>query len=131
MRSNRSLLTLVFIMLGIAATDASAQTPQATRVALIAGVLAVGLIVRWPWRDFVSDDWTTFLQYWQRFLIAFGGFPALRYAFSNYSAPYQYLLAITTQTLGMLPPMHQVKLVSVVFDAGMFTKFIPNTLARN
>ncbi len=64
----------------------------------------------------MSDDWTTFLKFWQRFLIEFGGFPALRYAFSNYSAPYTYLLAVVTQTLGLLPPMHQVKLVSVLFD---------------
>ncbi len=83
---------------------------------IVVSALIIGFVARWLLRDFASDDWTTFLKFWQRFLIEFGGFPALRYAFSNYAAPYTYLLAIVTQTLGTLPPMHQVKLVSVLFD---------------
>ncbi len=86
---------------------------------ILGGALVIGCSVRWLARDFVSDDWETFLKFWQRFLIAFDGFPALRYAFSNYSAPYTYLLAIVTQVLGGLPPLYQIKLVSVLFDVAL------------
>jgi len=101
-------------------TAAPAPTADADlrriRLILIVSALAVGLAARYVWRDFMSDDWTTFLQYWQRFLIAFGGIPAWRYGFSNYAAPYTYVLTLATQTLGALPALYQVKLASVVFD---------------
>jgi Gpi18-like mannosyltransferase len=90
--------------------------PFAFSAGIVAVTLFMGLSVRWMLRDFVSDDWNVFLKFWQRFLITFGGFPALRYAFSNYSAPYTYLLALSTQTLGGLPALYQIKFVTIVFD---------------
>lgn len=100
-------------------TEASASRARTAGVILIATAVIAGLAVRWALRDFISGDWTLYLQYWQRFLVEYDGLPALRYAFSNYTAPYTYTLAIATQLLQSLLPLHQIKLVSVLFDLAL------------
>ncbi|MFF1615046.1 glycosyltransferase 87 family protein [Amycolatopsis sp. NPDC058278] len=97
---------------------------RARRLYLIGLVAAIGLLafaVRWSLIRYDTSDYREFLRPWYEFIIQHGGFRALREDFSDYNAPYRYLLVVLTYL--PLPPHGAVKALSVLFDvvAAYFT----------
>ncbi len=85
-------------------------------VILILGVLlALGL--RYALKDFRSGDLVYFLEPWYRFIDEHGEWGALKYAFSDYTPPYLYLMSLAHWLFhDVLPPLYAIKLISVSFD---------------
>ena len=82
---------------------------------LIAGVLAA-LAVRIPPLSRVSSDMNMSLIPWYDFIVANGGFAALRHDFGDYNVPYLYLLTLATLSASWLPKVWAIKTMSIVFD---------------
>jgi Gpi18-like mannosyltransferase len=64
--------------------------------------------------DFESVDYRIFLSRWYDFIVSHGGFGALQYDFSNYSALYLYFLTLATYL--PLDKLYAIKLISISFD---------------
>ncbi|MDT7679678.1 MAG: hypothetical protein QOD82_7596 [Pseudonocardiales bacterium] len=77
-------------------------------------LLVVAAVVRLAFVDFQSPDYQRFLVPWAAFIEQHGGFRALRYGFSNYNAPYLYLMAAASYL--PLSPLVTVKLISAIFE---------------
>ncbi|WP_370026960.1 glycosyltransferase 87 family protein [Planotetraspora sp. GP83] len=83
------------------------------------GIILAAVAVRACKFDFESTDYTVHLKHWYDYIHGHGGFSAVgdnfsTYNFSDYNAPYLYLLAALTY----LPVQAQagIKLISVIFD---------------
>ena len=81
---------------------------------VLALIVADGLVFRWGFRDLHAGDFIYFFRPWYDFIVEHHGFAALRYDFTNYNAPYLYLLAAVTYL--PVKAIVGVKLISVVFD---------------
>ncbi len=89
-------------------------------LALLASVLpplllVLGLGLRWLGLPLVSLDMSVYLFGWYDTLAA-KGFSAFREAFSNYTPPYLYLLALAALTRGLLAKVTAIKLIAILFD---------------
>ena len=78
-------------------------------------VLILGVIVRLPWIYYISGDYILYLKPWY-YTIVDEGLAVWEWAFSNYNAPYLYLLALATIYLPNLSPLIVVKAISIIFD---------------
>jgi Gpi18-like mannosyltransferase len=81
---------------------------------VIAVVLIAAVTARTAFLNFQSGDYRAFLLPWYQFIQQNGGLSALRYNFSDYNAPYLYLLVVLTHI--PVSPLLGVKLISMVFD---------------
>jgi Gpi18-like mannosyltransferase len=81
---------------------------------LLAACLAIAVALRVSLFGFEGNDFRYFMGPWYDYIASHGGFRAMGSAFSDYSPPYLYLLAVAT----ILPvgKLYAIKLVSVVFD---------------
>ena len=87
------------------------------RCALIgAGVLGA-LAARWLALPFESGDYVHYLSGWWDFLVANGGFAALRHEFANYNPPYLYLLAAGSYLDPWVRDLTVIKAIAFVFDS--------------
>jgi Gpi18-like mannosyltransferase len=82
-------------------------------IALGLGIL-LAMALRLSLFDFESEDYRGALSPWYDFIVSNGGFSALKYDFSNYSALYLYFLTLATYL--PLPKLYAIKLVSISFD---------------
>ena len=73
-----------------------------------------GLIIRFWFKDYESDDFTGFLQVWFDELKAGGGFKGMATYGGNYNFAYVTLMAFLTYL--PIPALYSIKFVSVVFD---------------
>jgi Gpi18-like mannosyltransferase len=87
---------------------------RAARAIVIAVVLIAAVTARTAFLNFQSGDYRAFLLPWYQFIQQNGGLSALRYNFSDYNAPYLYLLVVLTHI--PVSPLLGVKLISMVFD---------------
>src|SRR5215208_6705736 len=76
--------------------------------------LFLALALRLSLFYYESWDYLAFLSPWYDFIVSNGGFSALEYAFSDYSALYLYLLTLATYV--PLSKLYAIKLVSIAFD---------------
>ena len=81
---------------------------------VLALIVADGLVFRWGFRNLPAGDYIYFFRPWYDFIVEHHGFASLQYNFTNYNAPYLYLLAAVTYL--PIPAIVGVKLISVVFD---------------
>ncbi|MGW3961090.1 hypothetical protein ACWED2_14820 [Amycolatopsis sp. NPDC005003] len=90
-------------------------------IGLGTAVVLLAFAVRWSLVRYDTSDYRDFLRPWYEFIVQHGGFRALREDFSDYNAPYRYLLAVLTYL--PLPLQGGVKALSVLFDvvAASFT----------
>lgn len=93
-------------------------TNRLTGVFTVVVMLLLGsaLAVRFLVRDFTSADYLIYTSRWYRLIQLNGGLLALHLPFSNYTAPYLYLLAIGNFVLPFAYSLHAIKLISVLFD---------------
>jgi Gpi18-like mannosyltransferase len=94
--------------------EAFELTPARQRLLAGAIVVVVAFSVRVPFFHYQSGDYTGYFGQWFNYINTHGGFRALKTNFSNYNAPYLYLLAILTYT--PVAPLLGIKLVSIAFD---------------
>jgi Gpi18-like mannosyltransferase len=87
----------------------------ALRFLLLAAGIALAVFIRYSWRDFISDDFTFFLNAWYA-AFQTQGFAALRTGFSNYTPAYLYILFLESQFFPALNPLYAIKLPSVMAD---------------
>ncbi len=73
------------------------------------------VLIRFALFPFLNDDLNHFLLPWYAFIQSHHGFPALEFAFSNYSPAYPTLLVIASY-IKFIPPLVSIKLISVIFD---------------
>jgi Gpi18-like mannosyltransferase len=92
------------------------RLPRSTSQRLLFLVLVglISLLVRIPLLNFESGDYQDFLLPWYEFIRNNGGFSALSEPFSNYNAPYLYLLLGLTYL--PVPPLLAIKLGSISFE---------------
>lgn len=81
---------------------------------MTAGVTVFSVWLRMENLDFVSDDFSIFLQPWFTELKIGGGLPALARPIGNYNVPYLTVLALLTYL--PVDPLVSIKIVSIVFD---------------
>lgn len=74
----------------------------------------LGIILRYKLLEYKSDDLIEFLNPWYNFIKTHGGFHALKYSFSDYNAPYLYIMAFGTYL--KLSSIVYLKTVSIIFD---------------
>ena len=87
------------------------------RYALVGiGVLGV-LAARWLALPFESGDYENHLSGWWNFILANGGFAALRYEFANYNPPYLYLLAAGSYLDPWVRDLTVIKGIAFFFDS--------------
>ncbi len=80
------------------------------------GVL-LAILLRYTLRDYRSGDFIGALEPWYRFIDEHGEWGALKYAFSDYTPPYLYLMSLAHWLFhDVLPPLYAIKLISVSFD---------------
>jgi Gpi18-like mannosyltransferase len=83
---------------------------------LIVVLLALGIWLRMRGLTYVTSDMRDFLFRWYDIILRRGGFMALKdTAFSNYTPPYLYLIALSTY-IPAIPKIIAIKSFSVVFD---------------
>jgi Gpi18-like mannosyltransferase len=82
--------------------------------ALVAGLFAIVLLVRWAGRHELTYDMLVFLRWYGQLRDA-GGVRGLGKQVGNYNAPYLYLLVLTTYLPGVA--MLKIKAMYVAFDA--------------
>lgn len=78
------------------------------------GITALGLFIRYAFKDVETMDYRTCLKPWVDEFKAVGSFKAIAGDFYNYTPPYMYIL----YGISRLPmePLYPIKLVSVFFD---------------
>ncbi|WP_153035163.1 glycosyltransferase 87 family protein [Amycolatopsis sp. YIM 10] len=86
----------------------------AKKLAALTLLVFAAITVRTLFFDYRSGDYNAFLLRWYEFIEQNGGWRALRQEFSNYNAPYLYLLVVLSYL--PVPPLIGIKLISVVFD---------------
>ena len=80
----------------------------------IGGGLLLALALRLSLWDFVTTDFTGYSGPWQDYIVAHGGWRALRDNFANYTPPYLYLLVVGTYL--PLSKLYVVKLIALPLD---------------
>jgi Gpi18-like mannosyltransferase len=85
------------------------------RILLCTGGIVAAVIIRLTMLNYVSGDYSTFLEPWYRTLQS-QGFAAFRSAFSNYSPFYLYILFALTKLAPDLLPLYAIKLPSILAD---------------
>jgi Gpi18-like mannosyltransferase len=90
-----------------------------TALAVAGVIIAAAIAARIPMFDFKSGDYLWCLKKWYDYIAGHGGFLAVRdnfstHTFSNYNAPYLYLMAGLTYL--PVPSLAGIKIVSVAFD---------------
>ena len=78
---------------------------------------AIGLLIRWAGRDFVSLDMRDALLPWFDQIKAAGGLSALSSQVGDYGLLYQTIISLMTYV--DISPIYQYKLLSVAFDAAL------------
>lgn len=79
-------------------------------------LISVSLYIRITFIEWRSVDMKHFLLPWYNIIQRGGILVPLGQTFSNYTPPYLYLLAIATLTLGVIPKVTAIKLISIFFD---------------
>jgi len=95
--------------------DIKASSDKWLKWILVPLLILAAISLRFAGLNFVSIDIHDFLLDWYNKL-ATNGFAALREPFSNYTPPYLYLLFVVTQTVGFIPKVAAMKLLSICFD---------------
>jgi Gpi18-like mannosyltransferase len=96
-------------------SSAPTAPSRSVRKAVTAVVVVIAAVAaRTAFLDFQSGDYRAFLLPWYQFIQQNGGLSALRYNFSDYNAPYLYLLVILTHI--PVSPLLGVKIISMLFD---------------
>ena len=88
-----------------------------SRLLFVVLAAAIGLLIRWAGRDFVSLDMRDALLPWFDQIKAAGGLPALSSQVGDYGLLYQTIISLMTYV--DISPIYQYKLLSVVFDAAL------------
>lgn len=94
-------------------------------------VSAIGIAVRLPFFDFISDDGYDYVIPWYEEIVANGGLSGLGTTVGNYNLAYQFLIALTCSL--PIAPIHACKLISVFFDytLAMSVAFLVLTIASD
>ncbi len=79
-----------------------------------AGITLLGVFARFALMNYVSGDYTTFLEGWFNELQAAGGIRGIGLSIGDYTPPYLYLMALLTYL--PLNSLYSIKLLSCVFD---------------
>ena len=87
---------------------------QIVDLLFIACLFVAGLLIRLPLYPIISGDYQGFLQPWMDEIQQKGGFFSLKYAISNYTSPYMYLMCLLSYLPGN--KLYALKTVSVIFD---------------
>ncbi len=85
---------------------------QAICIILITSI--IGIAIRERVINFVSSDFTIYLERWYDFIFNNGKILALKYNFADYTMPYIYLLTLGTYI--KISALKYIKLVSIIFD---------------
>ena len=88
-----------------------------SRLLFVVLAAAIGLLIRWAGRDFVSLDMRDALLPWFDQIKAAGGLSALSSQVGDYGLLYQTIISLMTYV--DISPIYQYKLLSVVFDAAL------------
>lgn len=87
---------------------------RAVDLLFIVCLLVIGLLIRLPLYPLVSADYRGFLELWMDEIRQKGGVFSLKYAISNYSSPYMYLMCLVSYLSE--DNLFALKTVSVIFD---------------
>ena len=89
------------------------------RDALLVMLLPIGaaMLVRVLCLDFVSGDYTSFLDNWCSYFRTHGGFAAVAHAVGDYNVPYLYFMAFISYLPA--PDLYLITLFSIVFDVAL------------
>lgn len=87
------------------------------RLLFVVLAAAIGLLIRWAGRDFISLDMRDALLPWFDQIRAAGGLSALSSQVGDYGLLYQTIISLMTYV--DISPIYQYKLLSVVFDAAL------------
>lgn len=87
---------------------------RAVDLLFIVCLLVIGLLIRLPLYPLVSADYRGFLELWMDEIRQKGGAFSLKYAISNYSSPYMYLMCLVSYLSE--DNLFALKTVSVIFD---------------
>ncbi len=79
-----------------------------------AGITLLGVFARFALMNYVSGDYTSFLEEWFNELQAAGGIRGIGLSIGDYTPPYLYLMALLTYL--PLNSLYSIKLLSCVFD---------------
>ena len=74
----------------------------------------VGVAVRLPFFNFISDDGYDYLIPWYNEILSNGGLKGIGTTVGNYNLAYQFLIAVFT--LFPIEPIYAYKLLSIIFD---------------
>ena len=88
-----------------------------SRLLFVVLAAAIGLLIRWAGRDFVSLDMRDALLPWFDQIKAAGGLSALSSQVGDYGLLYQTIISL--MTFVDISPIYQYKLLSVAFDAAL------------
>lgn len=88
-----------------------------SRLLFVVLAAAIGLLIRWAGRDFVSLDMRDALLPWFDQIKAAGGLSALSSQVGDYGLLYQTIISLMTYV--DISPIYQYKLLSVIFDASL------------
>ena len=88
-----------------------------SRLLFVVLAAAIGLLIRWAGRDFVSLDMRDALLPWFDQIKAAGGLSALSSQVGDYGLLYQTIISLMTYV--DISPIYQYKLLSVAFDAAL------------
>ncbi len=91
--------------------DALGRTRLLRERHLLLGAAALLYLLSTP---FVSGDMREHLIPWTRYLVEHGRFAALADGFADYTPPYLYLLALTSNATALLGPVGVIKLLSIL-----------------
>lgn len=83
---------------------------------ILAAGLIIALLLRFSLLSFESGDLRAFVGPWYDFIVANGGFAALRYEFANYTPLYLYMITIAAALFSGVPKFFAIKFISIIFD---------------
>ncbi|MEB3310028.1 MAG: hypothetical protein VKJ02_07315 [Snowella sp.] len=78
--------------------------------------LSLAVILRISLLPYESTDVRDFISPWYDYIVAHGGFPALKDNFANYTPPYLYLLVFVSTYLASLSKLTAIKLITFPFE---------------
>lgn len=93
--------------------------PRPWQLASVIGLVAAALALRVALFPVVTGDYSSFLGPWYDYIVAHGGWPALKDDFSNYNIPYLVLLTLATYL--PFPKLIAIKSISLLGDALLAT----------
>lgn len=86
-------------------------------VLFIIAITIFSLIIRFMFRNFVSNDYSYYTKNWMLELHNNGGIYALKNVIGNYNQPYLFLLVLLTYL--PIKSLYSIKILSIIFDYGM------------